>query len=198
MMDRHWSDRRVRAALGLAGAADVTFAAVSTDTRAIAPGALFVALAGDHFDAHNFLAAAASAGAVGAVVRIGTPPVAGLVLYEVPDTLRALGDLAAHRRRDCDGPVIAITGQNGKTSTKEMVAAVLGTRWVTHRTRANLNNLIGVPMTVLEAPSNGFPRDRGGAKCREIARYREIVKPDVASCSMPGPGISRGSDRSPG
>jgi UDP-N-acetylmuramoyl-tripeptide--D-alanyl-D-alanine ligase len=111
-----WSDAAVRAALGLLGDAreDLRFSGISTDTRAIPPGALFVALAGDRFDAHAFLADAARAGAAGAVVRAGTPAIDGLVLYEVPDTLHALGSLGRHRRRSIHGPVVAVTGTNGR------------------------------------------------------------------------------------
>jgi UDP-N-acetylmuramoyl-tripeptide--D-alanyl-D-alanine ligase len=87
-----WSESAVREALGLAGEGEGrTFAGISTDTRSITQGALFVALAGERFDAHDFLTAAASAGATAAVVRAGTPAVAGLSLLEVPDTLRAFG-----------------------------------------------------------------------------------------------------------
>src|SRR3970282_2238610 len=111
--------------------------------------ALFVALQGEHFDGHEFLSAAAAAGATGAVVRTATPDVPGLVLYRVPATLHALGELALERRRRVPGPVVAITGTNGKTSTKEMLAAALRTRFRVYATRANLNNLIGVPLTIL-------------------------------------------------
>src|SRR5690606_4814481 len=143
----------VRDALGRVPAdGPASYPAICTDTRALVPGALFVALTGDRFDGHDFLAAARDAGAAAAVVRRGTDPVAGLPLLEVDDTLRAWGDLAHARRALVPGPVIAITGQNGKTSTKEMVAAVLATRWHTWRTRANNNNLVGVPLTILEAP----------------------------------------------
>ncbi|MDQ3224545.1 MAG: Mur ligase domain-containing protein, partial [Gemmatimonadota bacterium] len=115
----------MRNALGLQSAGKPqTFSGISTDTRAIQPGALFVALVGERFDGHDHLNAAATAGATGAVVRQGTPPVPGLMLFEVPDTLHAFGLLARARRRSLSGPVIAITGTNGKTSTKEMLAAV--------------------------------------------------------------------------
>ena len=88
-----------------------------------------MALEGERFDGHDHLQAAADAGASGAVVRHGTPPVSGLTLFEVPDTLRAFGMLARARRRTLEGPVVAVTGTNGKTSTKEMLAAVLRTRF---------------------------------------------------------------------
>ena len=179
-----WTDAVVRSALGLPGAtgAGPRFSGISSDTRAIRAGALFVALAGDRFDAHDFLADAVRAGAAGAVVRTGTPPVEGLVLYEVSDTLRALGDLGRHRRRAIHGPVVAVTGTNGKTSTKEMVSAALATRYRLHATRANLNNLIGVPLTILEAPDDteALVLEAGANLPGEMARHREVIEPSIA------------------
>jgi UDP-N-acetylmuramoyl-tripeptide--D-alanyl-D-alanine ligase len=192
--EARFTDAWVRAALGLGGAATAAFGAILTDTRTLAPGALFVALVGERFDAHGFLVAARDAGATGAVVRTGTAPVAGLVLYPVDDTLRALGALAAAHRRSFRGPVIGITGQNGKTSTKEMVAAVLSTRWRAHKTRANLNNLVGVPMTILEAPvtAEALVIEAGANLPGEIARYRDIIQPDVALVLNAGAGHLEG------
>jgi UDP-N-acetylmuramoyl-tripeptide--D-alanyl-D-alanine ligase len=177
-----WSEATVREALGLPPAGDQRrFSRISTDTRARSPDALFVALAGERFDGHDYLPAAASAGATGAVVRRGTPAVEGLVLYEVPDTLVAYGRLARARRREIGGPVIAVTGTNGKTSTKEMLAAVLGTRYAVHATRANNNNLVGVPLTILEAPdaTEALVVEAGANLPGEISRYREIIEPSI-------------------
>jgi UDP-N-acetylmuramoyl-tripeptide--D-alanyl-D-alanine ligase len=194
MTEPRFTDQWVRSALGLAGSADVGYDSILTDTRSLAPGALFVALVGERFDAHEFLAAAKAAGASGAVVRTGTPGVPGLTLYPVSDTVRALGALAAASRRRAAGPVIGITGQNGKTSTKEMVAAVLATRWRTYRTRANLNNLVGVPMTILEAPpdAEALVIEAGANLPGEIARYREIIQPDIALILNAGEGHLEG------
>ena len=178
-----WAEAAVREALGLPGAgAGRTFSSISTDTRSVPPGALFVALRGERFDAHDFLPAAAAAGASAAVVRAGTPAGTGLELIEVPDPLRAFGALARWRRGTLTGPVVAITGTNGKTSTKEMLAAALGTRYVTYATRANLNNLVGVPLTILEAPAGteALVVEAGANLPGEIARYREIIAPDIA------------------
>jgi UDP-N-acetylmuramoyl-tripeptide--D-alanyl-D-alanine ligase len=179
-----WSAASVREALGLLDTTErrpLVFSSVSTDSRAITPGALFVALEGERFDGHDHLSAAAAAGAIGAVVRQGTRPVPGLVLFEVPDTLRGFGLLARARRRTLKGPVIAVTGTNGKTSTKEMLAAVLRTRYVTHATRANLNNLVGVPLTILEAPADteALIVEAGANLPGEIARSREIIEPSL-------------------
>src|SRR5438093_7728055 len=118
-----WTDSAVRRALALPApsdfAADRVYSGISTDTRALLPGSLFVALKGERFDAHDFLAAAAAAGATGAVVRSDTPELPGLMLYRVADPLHALGELGHARRKALTGPVIAVTGTNGKTSTKE-------------------------------------------------------------------------------
>src|SRR5207249_753955 len=114
------------AALGVSAPAELRFTGVTTDTRHLAPGTLFVALKGDRFDAHDFLADARTKGAAAAVVRRGTPRVDGLPLFEVADTLAALGLLARARRRRLPptSPVVAITGSSGKTSAKEMIRAV--------------------------------------------------------------------------
>ena len=179
-----WSESAVREALRLAPPPErpaTLFSGISTDSRSITSGALFVALEGEKFDGHAHLSAAAAAGAIGAVVRQGTPPIAGLTLFEVPDTLRAFGQLARARRRTLKGPVIAVTGTNGKTSTKEMLAAVLRTRYSTYATRANLNNLVGVPLTILEAPADteALVVEAGANLPGEIARYREIIEPSL-------------------
>jgi UDP-N-acetylmuramoyl-tripeptide--D-alanyl-D-alanine ligase len=178
-----WTAGRVRAALDLPRGSDdgTGFAAISTDTRALAPGTLFVALAGERFDGHDYLDAAAAAGATGVVVRRGTPVPPGLVPFEVDDTLRAFGRLARARRRGLTGPVVAITGTNGKTSTKEMLAAVLATRYRVYATRANLNNLVGVPTTILEAPADieALVVEAGANLPGEIAQYRSIIEPSL-------------------
>jgi UDP-N-acetylmuramoyl-tripeptide--D-alanyl-D-alanine ligase len=190
-----WTAARVREALelpataqrgtnGREAASDAggpTFTRVLTDTRAVEPSALFVALVGERFDGHDYLDAAAAAGATGVVVREGARVPAGVTAFHVADTLRAFGLLARARRREIAGPVIAVTGTNGKTSTKEMLAAVLGTRYRVYATRANLNNLVGVPTTILEAPddADALVVEAGANLPGEIARYREIIEPSV-------------------
>ena len=180
-----WSEAQVKGALGLpassSAAGDLMFSNVSTDSRAIQPGGLFVALQGERFDGHDYLAAVAQAGAIGAIVRRGTPTAPPLRFFEVDDPLRAFGLLARAKRRRVRGPVIAVTGTNGKTSTKQMLAAVLGTRYRTYATRANLNNLVGVPQTILEAPADteALIVEAGANLPGEIARYREIIEPTI-------------------
>ena len=190
-----WDAQFIERALGLpAGAAGSGFSQISTDTRTLLPGALLVALPGERFDGHDHLAQARDRGAVGAVVRRGTPPVSGLELLPVDDTLRAYGDLARARRREIRGPVIAVTGTNGKTSTKEMLAAVLATRFRVHATRANLNNLVGVPLTILEAPADveALVVEAGANLPGEIGRYREIIEPSLTVITNVGAGHLEG------
>lgn len=194
-----WTAATVSAALGLPGGDPaLRFSTITTDTRSVvrdpAAGALFVALSGDRFDGHTFLVEARDAGATGAVVREGTGPVPGLHLFPVPDTLRAYGDLAAAFRRQIPGPVVAITGTNGKTSTKEMVAAILRLRYATHTTPANLNNLVGVPRTVLSAPAGteALVIEAGASVPGEITRYRAILRPDIAVVTNVAPGHLEG------
>jgi UDP-N-acetylmuramoyl-tripeptide--D-alanyl-D-alanine ligase len=115
------------------------------------------------------------------VVRTGTGPVDGLTTFEVDDTLAALGALALARRREVQGPVVAVTGTNGKTATKEMLACVVGTKWRVHATRGNLNNLIGVPLTILAAPDDteALVIEAGASIPGEIERLRRIVEPTL-------------------
>jgi UDP-N-acetylmuramoyl-tripeptide--D-alanyl-D-alanine ligase len=179
-----WTSARVAEVLGVAAPPPAEYPHVSTDTRALTPGDLFVALRGERFDAHDFLAAARTNGAAAAVVRRGTPPVPGLALIEVDDPLAALGLLARARRRTLGpgSPVVAITGSSGKTSTKELVRAALSPRYRVHATAANLNNEIGVPLTILAAPDDATALvvEAGASVPGEIARLRAIIEPSIA------------------
>jgi len=132
------------------GAATVT--RVSTDSRALQPGDLFVALKGENFDGHDFVQGAAASGTVGAVAQHlvnGLPETFAVI--QVEDTLAALQSMAKSYRASLPLRVIGITGSNGKTSTKDFTAAVLSERFSVTKTEGNLNNHIGVPLTVLKA-----------------------------------------------
>ncbi len=181
---RRWTSDEVASALGVAVPAKLEFAAISTDTRHLTPQSLFIALKGDRFDAHNFLAKAKEQGATAAIVRRGTPPIDGLAFFEVDDTLAALGRLARARRRMLpeNTPVVAITGSSGKTSTKEMIRAALGARYRVHATSGNLNNLVGVPLTILSAPDDteALVVEAGASVPGEIAKLRAIIEPTIA------------------
>ena len=131
--------------------ADVALDGVSTDTRAIAAGQLFIALRGENFDAHDFLAPAVASGASALLVADAGKLPPGVLAVVVDDTRLALGRLAAAWRAGFDLPVIAVTGSNGKTTTKEMIAAILKAEFgaAVLATRGNLNNDIGLPLTLL-------------------------------------------------
>ena len=182
----HGRRGRARDRRGSARRPPEAFASVSTDTRAIPAGALFVALKGERFDAHDFLAEAKAKGAGAAVVRKGTPPVPGLPLFEVDDTLRALGALAAFHRRRFRIPVAAVAGSNGKTTTKEMLAAILGTRGPALATEGNLNNEVGVPLTLLRlsAEHRAAVVELGMSAPGELARLTEIARPDAGVVTL--------------
>jgi len=185
-----WTSARVAAVLGVADPTAAPFTAISTDTRTLRGGELFVALRGERFDAHDFLAEARVRGATGAVVRHGTPPVPGLALFPVSDPLVALGDLARARRRELprDAAVVAVTGSSGKTSTKELIRAALAPRHHVHATRANLNNLVGVPLTMLAAPpdTTALVLEVGASLPGEIPRLRAIIEPTIAVVTTVG------------
>ncbi len=132
------------------GDREVILSAVSTDTRKIKKGDLFFALSGERYDAHSFLAQAVAAGAGGLVMSRQVVLPSDIPALMVDDTLAALQSLAAFNRERCRLPVIGITGSTGKTTTKDMVAAVLETRLHTLKTPGNFNNEIGLPLTLLD------------------------------------------------
>ncbi len=140
----------------LQGNEDVTVSRVCTDTRQIAPGDLFFALRGEKFDAHDFVDRAVAGGAGALVVSRDVEVRSGVPLIKVGDTLAGLQALAAYHRRQFAVPVVGITGSSGKTTTKDMVAAVLEGRWTVLKTRGNFNNEIGLPLTLFEfSPEHG-------------------------------------------
>lgn len=156
---------------------------ICTDTRALTPGDCFVALVGERFDAHDFLPDAVAAGAAALVLsRPERGTSLGRPVFGVHDTLAALGVLARYRRRAWGGPVIGIGGSNGKTTTKELARAALGARLAVHATEGNLNNLVGVPLTVLAIPDHADVAvvEMGMNVPGEMARLRAIAEPDVA------------------
>ncbi|MDE1544947.1 UDP-N-acetylmuramoyl-tripeptide--D-alanyl-D-alanine ligase [Dechloromonas agitata] len=163
---------------------DVTVDGVSTDTRAIAQGTLFVALAGERFDAHDFLEQAVAAGVAALLVADATRVPAGVPAVVVDDTRLALGRLAAVWRARFTLPVIAVTGSNGKTTTKEMIAAILKAAYgaAVLSTRGNLNNDIGLPLTLLGlSPAHqAAVIEMGMNRPGEIAYLAPLGAPTVA------------------
>lgn len=160
---------------------------ISTDSRHLAPGALFVALTGENFDGHNFIRAARERGATAALVsrKVHDP----LPQLCVPDTRLALGQLGATRRGAFTQPLIALTGSNGKTTLKEMIAAILRLSGPTLATRGNLNNDLGVPLTLLGLqPQHRYAVIEMGANHpQEIAYLTGLARPDVAIINNAGP-----------
>ena len=157
--------------------------AVNTDTRSVAGGNLFVALRGERFDAHDFLADAVAKGAAALVVSDPTRAATlGVPAFVVSDTTAALGLLGRYRRRAWGRTIVAVAGSNGKTSTKELTSAALGTRFSVYATRGNLNNHVGVPLTLLAIPDDADVAvvEIGTNHPGEVATLRALVEPDVA------------------
>jgi UDP-N-acetylmuramoyl-tripeptide--D-alanyl-D-alanine ligase len=182
-----WTLTRIADALGdlVTGSAPADhreITAIATDTRSIENGSCFVALSGERFDAHDFLDGAVEKGASALVVsdarraaRLGVP------VFEVRSTLAALGRLGRYRRRAWSRPVVAVAGSSGKTSTKELIRAALGARLEVHATTANLNNQVGVPLTLLALPEGKDIAvvEIGTNMPGEIELLRAIVEPDI-------------------
>ncbi len=193
--DGFWTLDRVSSALGGGPRGTSPLSGVATDSRTIPSGSIFVALRGENFDAHDFLDAAVRAGAAALVVsRPDAGPTGDLPVYVVPDTLVALGQLAQVRRRAWAKTVIGITGTNGKTSTKELVRAALGSVLSVHATAGNLNNRIGVPLTLLALTDAADLAvvEMGTSEPGEIATLRAIAEPDVAIISSVAEGHLEG------
>ena len=158
---------------------DSRFAAVSTDTRTLVNGDLFVALKGPNFDGHDYLDQALAQGAVAAVVDHEMPLECPQLV--VPDTRIALGLMAAEWRQKSTAQVIAVTGSNGKTTVKEMIAAILSRNGTVLATQGNLNNDIGLPLTLMKLQDEKFAVIEMGANHPgEIAYLSKITRPDVA------------------
>lgn len=163
---------------------DIEINGVSTDTRTVAEGALFIALSGERFDAHDFLESALKSGAVALLVSDASKVPAGVSTLVVDDTRLALGRIAAAWRARFTLPVIAVTGSNGKTTTKEMIASILKAAFgaAVLSTRGNLNNDIGLPLTLLglRASHRAAVIEMGMNHSGEIAYLAPIGAPTVA------------------
>lgn len=176
-----WSDASVRRALGLPGGDPARrYQGISTDTRTLGPGDVFVALEGERFDGHAFVDQAVAAGCA-AVVCHREPASRAVPVYRVPDTLTALGDLALHRRGQANVPVVGITGSSGKTTVKDMTVRALSASYDVHGTRANENNRVGVPLTILSMPelTTVLVLEMGTNEPGEIAELARIARPTV-------------------
>jgi UDP-N-acetylmuramoyl-tripeptide--D-alanyl-D-alanine ligase len=165
---------------------DRPYGCVSTDSRTLKPGALFVALRGPNFDGAAFVEAAAAQGAIGALVERAMP--GALPQVRVPDALRALQDLAKNWRAEFTLPVIAVAGSNGKTTAKEMTAAILSRMGLCMATHGNLNNHIGVPVTLmrLESSHRSAVIEMGANAIGDVAALMRIAQPTVGLITNAG------------
>lgn len=157
------------------------FSGISTDTRKVKDGDLFVALVGETFDGHQFVEQAFERGAVGAIVSKDVPAVEGKTIIRVGDTILAYQNVARLYRERFDRPFIAITGSNGKTTTKDMVASVLEHRYAICKTQANFNNEIGLPFTLLsmKADDEAAVVEMGMRGLGQIAQLTRIAHPTI-------------------
>lgn len=169
----------------IAGCQQGEVSGISTDSRSVLPGQLFIPLRGERFDGHDYLPAVFAAGVTVVLAEkrclasLAFPANASVVA--VPDSLRALGDLAAAWRRRFDLPVIGITGSNGKTTTKEMLATILTIGGSGLKTKGNLNNLVGLPQMILQLAGEHCWAvfELGMSEFGEIDRLAEIAAPQV-------------------
>jgi UDP-N-acetylmuramoyl-tripeptide--D-alanyl-D-alanine ligase len=182
--------RTLREAATAAGGAlvgeDHPFGAVSTDSRTLSSGALFVALRGPNFDGRDFVAAAAARGAIGAIVE--APVSHELPQIVVPDALRALQQMGHAWRAEFTLSLVAIGGSNGKTTAKEMTAAILSRMGASMATHGNLNNHIGVPLTLLrlEASHRSAVIEMGANRIGDVAELVRMARPTVGLITNAG------------
>lgn len=155
---------------------------ISIDTRTLEKGSLFVAIKGERFDGHDYIKQAVANGAAIVMVREGTNLPEKVPAIFVPDTLEALGKLAHEYRKLFKIPVVAVTGSVGKTSTKEMIAAILSVKYKVHKSKGNYNNDIGLPLSVLEMDDEHEVAvfEMGMRGFNEISALSKIVNPDIA------------------
>ena len=171
------------------GGPAATAAGVSIDTRTLAKGQLFVAVKGPNFDGHDFVGAAIERGAPAAMVHRDVAVPEGFPLVRVGETTQALKDLGRHVRMKAGVPVVAVTGSAGKTTTKEMTAALLSTQGPVLKTEGNLNNQYGLPLTLLRlSPEHKFAvLELGMSAAGELRELSAIARPDVAIITMVAP-----------
>lgn len=169
---------------------DIDFSGISTDSNKILGDELFFALKGERLDGHNFISDALDRGAQGAVVeKDGYDSKNGKIIIRVPSTFRALGDLARAWRSKFQGlKLAAITGSNGKTTTKEMASSILSLRYSVLKNSGNFNNLIGLPLTLLKLTGDHDAAvvELGMNDFGEIRRLTEISNPDIGAITNVG------------
>lgn len=178
----------------VSGSAETDFYGISTDSRSVKKGNLFIALTGDKFNGHDFLSEVIKKGATGILAsheeKIHQIPSGSMVaVIKVLDTLVALGDLAHTWRKKFNIPVIGLTGSSGKTTTKEMIAAILGREKRILKTEGNLNNLVGLPQTIFRLNSEHeiMILEMGTNIRGEIKRLTQIAEPGIGLITNIGP-----------
>jgi len=178
------------------GSAHDVVSGISTDSRTVSNGELFIALEGDKFNGHTFVQDALAKGAKAVVVRKGWR--AGALVYQFPerqsfievnDTLKALGDIAHFHRMRFDIPVIGITGSNGKTTTKDMIAHILGTKFRVMKNHGTFNNQVGVPLSILKLTDKhqACVLEMGANHSGEIKKLVDIAEPNIGVITNIGP-----------
>lgn len=177
----------------ISGAPDDAVTEFSLDSRTVKPGQVFIAIKGVNFDGHQFLSDVINKGAGGIIIGegYGLPEILPCLAIRVKDTVTALGDIAGIHRKKFKGPVIAVTGTAGKTTTKEFIGTVLKRRFRVHKTQGTLNNHIGVPMTLMALDNALFDTaviELGMNRLGEIKELAGITKPDVGIITNIGPG----------
>ena len=178
----------------ISGAIDKIFRGVSTDTRQIYRGNLFIPLKGEKFDGHDFIADAVKTGATGFLIQKGSedkipPCLEDALIISVGDTLKALGDIANFWRRHCKATIVAITGSSGKTTTKEMIATISGLTKNVSKAKGNFNNLIGLPLSILQIHGGHEIAilEMGTNAPGEIGKLTRIAEPDIGLITNIGP-----------
>jgi UDP-N-acetylmuramoyl-tripeptide--D-alanyl-D-alanine ligase len=181
-----WTLDRVASALGDPGEkgfprGSEVLTGINSDSRSVTEGELFVALTGEKFDGHDFIDAAVKQGA-GALLVSRPVDNAQVPVFQVSDTLVALGQLGSAWRRAWGGPIVMVAGSNGKTTTKDLIKAALSKAMAVHATTGNLNNRIGVPKTLLTIPPSAEIAviEAGTNIPGEVAILREIIDPDIS------------------
>lgn len=164
------------------GTGDFEISEITTDSRKAGANMLFVPIAGENNDGHDYIAGAFALGADAVIVHKDIAPVNGKNIVRVADTRRALGDIARYYKEKYSLPTVAVTGSVGKTTTKDMISAVLAMKYNTLKTQGNFNNDIGLPLTLfrLERKHEAAVVEMGMSHMDEIHRLAEIAKPDTA------------------
>lgn len=166
----------------ICGSKDTRFYKITTDSRKASEGALFIPLVGDKFDGHEFIKAAFDMGVSVVLTHKSIDPMLGKTIIKVSDTMKALADIARFYKLKYNVPTVAVTGSVGKTTTKDMLHAVLSTKFNTLKTEGNYNNEIGLPLTIfrLEKEYERAVLEMGMSHFGEIERLASIGRPDIA------------------